>query len=93
MGINRYASKKDTNQDAIVKALRQAGASVYIASGKGIPDLIVGIHSVTLLAETKNRYGKLTPAQIEFHDNWKGGKIYILKSIDDAINMLNEITP
>ena len=43
----RKAARTDGNQQAIVSALREAGASVEILAqcGKGVPDLLVGVPS------------------------------------------------
>jgi hypothetical protein len=91
MTINRFAARKDKTQDAIVEALRRYGASVCVTSGKGIPDLLIGyLGKHTLLAEVKSNHGKLTPAQDKFHAEWRGGRIYILKTVEDAVAMLTE---
>ena len=52
----RRAAKVDANQTEIVKALRQVGASVQslAATGKGCPDLLVGIRGLNFLIEVKD---------------------------------------
>ena len=51
----RYANRIDANQNAIVDALREAGASVRVISqGDGIPDLLVGYKNFTILMEVKD---------------------------------------
>ena len=91
MSLNRRAPKRDANETVIKEALRAAGATVEELSGKGIPDLLIGYQQQTVLAEVKSAKGKLTEAQETFHRRWKGGVIYILRTTEDAINMLNQI--
>lgn len=73
------AAKVDANQAEIVRALREAGASVWITSslGGGYPDLTVGYQGRTYLLEVKNPAAapadqRLTPAQEQFVTSWKG---------------------
>lgn len=49
----RKAARTDGNQQAIVSALRKAGASVEILAqcGKGVPDLLVGFRTVERLSD------------------------------------------
>jgi len=61
----------DVNQAAIVRALRESGASVAVLSsvGRGLPDLLVGFQGVNFLLEVKNLEGRgarLTPAERDF---------------------------
>lgn len=68
----RTRARKDTNQEAIVKALREVGASVFVTNNKSLPDLVVGFRGVNYLMEVKNEKGKLTPDQIDFFHTWEG---------------------
>lgn len=83
-------AKTDKNQAEIVDAMRKHGATVQILSavGKGVPDLLVGYRGVNFLFEVKGQNGKLTEPQIKWHDDWQG-KVYIVRSIDDAIMILS----
>ena len=94
----RRAAKVDDNQKEIVEALRKCGASVQLlhAVGQGCPDILIGYKGANYLAEIKDNkktpsQRKLTPAQIKWHDEWRGQKI-ILKSVDEAIQFLNKKT-
>jgi hypothetical protein len=87
----KYAAKIDVNQPAIVKALREAGATVVPthAVGAGFPDLIAWFNGEVLMIEVKDgdkppSARKLTPAQQRFHDAWPG-TIHIVESIEQAI--------
>lgn len=87
--MRQYGAKRDENEVEIVKALRAVGASVAHLSSKGIPDLLVSFRNKLFLMEVKMPGKKLTPEQLKFHENWKG-EIHIVKSVDEAIQILNK---
>ena len=72
MSIHRYAAKRDKNEQQIVDALRQVGATVTTISGMGIGDLLVGFRGNNFLLEVKAKRGSLTTAQREFRERWQG---------------------
>ena len=87
--VSRYRRRpsghKDSNHDAIVRELRQCGASVLEthALGSGAPDLIVGYQGVTALIEIKNGEGYhqtqrekrlRLERQQGFLDAWRGAR-------------------
>ena len=81
----------DTNHKEIVKALREAGATVVsLASMKhGCPDLMVGYAGETVLMEIKrDAKAKFTSDQLEFLGKWKGGAISRVDSVEAAIRAL-----
>lgn len=85
----RTRAKVDTNQTAIVRALRRCGYSVLslAAIGDGCPDLLVaGSDGWTCLMEVKAPKGKLTPDQQRFCATWSG-PIFIVKSVDEAVSV------
>ena len=90
----RHAARIDANQDQIVTALRAMGATVRIVTqGNGLPDLLVGFRGVTILMEVKDgkkvpSARKLTPAEQKFFDEWRGGIVAIVNSVDEAIDLL-----
>jgi len=90
----RRAARIDANQNNIVKALRAAGASVrVITQGDGIPDLLLGYNGHTLLMELKDgdkppSARKLTEAEKKFFDEWKGGSLSIVNSVEEALAIL-----
>lgn len=90
----RYANRIDANQNKIVDALRKAGAVVRIISqGDGIPDLLVGYRGFTILMEVKDgdkvpSARKLTDAEQKFFDDWRGGMLTIVNSVDEALETL-----
>ena len=91
----RYANRIDANQNKIVDALRKAGAVVRIISqGDGIPDLLVGYKGYTILMEVKDgdkvpSARKLTEAEQKFFDDWRGGMLVIVNSVEEALETLN----
>ena len=92
----RYANRIDENQNQIVKALRKAGAYVRIISqGDGIPDLLVAYKGYTILMEVKDgdkvpSARKLTEAEQKFFDEWTGGMLVVVNSVDEAIATLQK---
>jgi hypothetical protein len=86
----RYAARVDENQEAIVKALRDAGAYVWII---GLPvDLLVGFRDRTLLMEVKTDSKKrLTDLQADFFEKWTGGTLCRVDSPEAALRMIGVI--
>lgn len=87
----RHARRVDKNQEAIVKVFRGCGASVEVLSdvGRGVPDLLVGFRGITLLVEVKSEKGKLTVEQRNWNVAWSGSTPIIVRSIDDALAIMN----
>jgi len=84
----------DTNHKEIVKALREAGATVVslAAMKHGIPDILVGYNGETILMEIKrDAKAKFTPDQIDFMGKWKGGAVSRVDSVDAALRALGVI--
>jgi hypothetical protein len=92
----RRAARVDENQGLIVKALRSCGATVRIISqGDGIPDLLVGYRGHTILMEVKDgnkppSARQLTTAEQIFFDQWTGGKLFIVNSVEEALEVLKD---
>ena len=86
----RYAARKDENEAAIVQALRNAGAYVWII---GLPvDLLVGYKDRTLLMEVKTTSKKrLTGLQATFFEKWAGGTLCRVDSPEAALRMIGVI--
>lgn len=90
----RRAAKVDSNQVELVDALRKCGYSVLslAAIGRGVPDLLVAAHGVTVLLELKDgskspsRRG-LTDDQIAFLDTWRG-TAFVVASLDEALGVM-----
>jgi Holliday junction resolvase len=84
-----YHAKSDANQPAIVKALRQCGASVTVLSavGDGCPDLMVGYQGQTYAIEIKTDKGTLTPDQVKWHGRWKG-QVAVVHTVLEALQAI-----
>jgi Holliday junction resolvase len=94
----RRAAKVDDNQAEIVKALRQAGATVQSLAevGNGVPDLLIGFRGVTVLMEVKDgskvpSKRSLTPMQVTWHQAWNGGTLSVVNDVEAALRVLKVI--
>lgn len=78
--------RTDSNQSAIVSALRTVGASVESLAdvGAGVPDLLVGFRGQNHLMEVKTAKGKLTGDQELWHKTWRGQKV-VVRTVDEAL--------
>ncbi len=90
----KYAARVDRNQKEIVKALRDAGATVQHLHtvGSGCPDILVGFRGINHLMELKDgakppSARKLTPDEEEWHKGWKGQVVTVM-SADEALYVL-----
>ena len=86
----RRAARIDANQEAVVIALRAAGAYVWII---GLPvDLLVGYKGHTFLVEIKDGPKKrLTALQEAFFAKWAGGTLCRVDSPNAALRMIGVI--
>lgn len=86
----RYAARVDENQAAIVKVLRDAGASVWII---GLPvDLLVGYAGKTFLVEIKRDHrARLTALQRDFFESWCGGTLARIDGPEAALRMIGVV--
>lgn len=90
----RRAAKVDRNQPEIVAALRAVGASVQPlhAVGQGCPDLLVGFRGQCFAIEVKDGSlapsdRKLTPAQQDWHRDWRG-HVAVVLTAEDALRVI-----
>lgn len=94
MSLHRRAPRRDANERAIIETLERLGWCVQPLSGRGVPDLLLckgtgGPGTSWALAEVKARKGVLTPDQIAWRKSWRGPEPFILRSIDDALELSN----
>lgn len=94
----RRAARVDTNQSAVVNALRRIGCTVQPIHtlGRGVPDLLVGVRGVNLLLEVKDgdkpqSRQALTPDEREWHEEWRG-QVAIVNSPEQAVMLVNSMT-
>jgi hypothetical protein len=94
----RRAARRDDNEKDIIKAMRECGAFVKAVNDEGAFDLLVGYTGssgrfYTLLLEVKDgskppSARRLTDAEQKFHDEWPGNNLYIVKSVQEALDLL-----
>lgn len=86
----------DSNHAEIVRALRQAGASVQSLAeiGDGCPDILVGIAGKNFTLEIKD--GNLPPSkqrlsadELTWHKLWRG-QVRVVTSVSEALAILEE---
>ena len=87
MSLNRYAAKRDHNENDIVVALRTAGF-VVVQLTKPV-DLLVGRKGNPhwALLEVKDADGKLTKDQTEFFQLTEGCTRFIVRSPEEALRV------
>lgn len=93
----RRAARRDANEDQIVSALQACGAYVKKINGSGEFDLLCHYRGHTLLLEVKDgrkppSAQALTPAEEKFHEEWPGDNLYIVNSVDAALDILKGCT-
>jgi len=86
----RRAARVDATQEAIVSALRAAGAYVWVI---GLPvDLLVGYKGHTFCVEVKSGPSKrLTKLQADFFENWSGSTLARIDSPEAALRMIGVV--
>lgn len=87
MAVNRRAAKRDGNEGEIIKALRDAGATVQQLSAEGVPDLLVGYKTNNILMEIKMPGAGLTEPQEKWHQLWRG-TAWVVWNVSMALNVL-----
>jgi hypothetical protein len=88
----RYACRVDGNHAEIVAEWRRLGL-LFVSThkqGDGAPDGYLLYRGIWLAIEFKTEKGKLKPKQVELHQRVrdKGGKIYIVRNLEDAMNLV-----
>jgi hypothetical protein len=88
---NKMAKRIDDNHKSIVDGLRAVGATVQslAALGKGAPDILCGFRNQNWTFEIKNPLmppskRKLTEAEEDWHDQWKG-QVSVIETLDEAL--------
>ena len=89
----RRAARRDDNESGIIKAMRACGAFVKPINDEGTFDLLVWYNGHTLVLEVKDgskppSARRLTDAEQKFHDEWPGNNLYVVKSVQEALDLL-----
>ena len=85
-----YKKRVYENQKTIVHTFIALGASVLNLStvGRGCPDLLIGYRGKSVLVEVKSPKGTFTEPQIKFMQEWRGGAVSRIDSVDAAIRLI-----
>lgn len=92
----RRRARIDANHEAVVQALRRAGAQVQslAAIGGGCPDLLVAKHGKVCLLEVKDgtrrpSERRLTPDEERWHAQWTNHlPVRVVQSVDEALEAM-----
>jgi endogenous inhibitor of DNA gyrase (YacG/DUF329 family) len=91
----KYGAKKDANHKEIFDFLyAQTAVRDLSTMGFGVPDGIAWVHGGWQFFDVKNPrtgYGKrgLNQRQMKWADDWRGGPVYLIYSIEDAQKFLD----
>lgn len=92
--IPRRAAKRDAAEPEVVKTLQECGFSVFRMDQP--TDLLVGFRRRMWLVEVKTGtkgYGKsLNENQEKFAASWRGPKIVVLRSAQDAMDWAVQVS-
>jgi rhamnose utilization protein RhaD (predicted bifunctional aldolase and dehydrogenase) len=86
-----YKKRVDENQNRIFHTFIALGASVCNLStvGRGCPDALIGYKGKTVLVEIKSsNKAQFTEPQIKFMQEWRGGAVSRIDSVDAAIRLI-----
>ena len=86
--------KVDHNHAEIVAYLRRdPNVTVFSLAkiGQGKPDICVGAYGHTLLVEIKGPKGQLNDLQKAYHRHWQGRPITIIRSVEEAERLIDNI--
>lgn len=86
-----YKKRVDDNQKQLVHTFIALGASVLNLStvGRGCPDLLIGYKGKSVLVEIKrNSKATFTDPQVKFMQDWRGGAVSRIDSVDAAIRLI-----
>jgi hypothetical protein len=88
----RYG-KPDANHSQVKAWYEELGCKVADTkdAGLGVPDLFVGCVGLTDPVEVKTEGGDLLPSQRTFIANWRGSKVWIIRTHDEVIAHVNDM--
>jgi hypothetical protein len=81
------ARRRDANEGSIVAGLRAVGATVFLLSGAGVPDLLVAFRGTWMPLEVKTAKGTLTPLQAAVRVA-SDAVVPIVRNMDDALKAI-----
>lgn len=83
-----HYAKRDASEAPMISLLEQVGATVEKLNIAGGPDLLVGFRGVTYLLEAKTGKGKVRSNQEDWHELWRGGKVHVVRTPDEALEAI-----
>lgn len=89
--MTHYKKRVDENQKQLVHTFIALGATVLNLStvGRGCPDLLIGYRGKSVLVEIKrDAKASYTEPQIKFMQEWRGGAVSRIDSVDAAIRLI-----
>ena len=90
--MRRVSLHRDQNEPEIILALQKCGATVariYGAGVAGVPDLVAGVDGKNYLIECKMPLtGRLSEAQKQWRDEWRGSKPFVISSTNDVVRFI-----
>jgi hypothetical protein len=89
--MTHYKKRVDENQKTLVHTFIAMGASVLNLStvGRGCPDLLIGYRGKSVLVEIKSdSKATFTEPQVKFMQEWRGGAVSRIDSVDAAIRLI-----
>jgi hypothetical protein len=91
--VPSYAAKRDTVEPEVIRVFQEAGWSVVPLSGAGLPDLLLAPPGERpILCEVKTGNAKLTKVQENWHRNWKGEPVPIVRNAAQARKLVRMLT-
>lgn len=84
--------RTDSNQVAILNALRAVGATVADTHtvGDHFPDLVIGYRGSNYLLEVKTANGHLTHGQLLWHTLWRGN-VFVVRTPEEALAAIGAV--
>jgi len=89
MSLNRYAKRRDENEESIVNALEAIGCTVVRLDSP--VDLLCGRGGTNILLECKMPKGRNTKPQQRFFSGWKG-QARVVRTPEEAIEAVTALT-
>lgn len=80
----RRAARRDAVEPEVRAVVESVGGTWQPLNGEDIPDALVGFLGRTALWEVKTGNAPLRPGQEEWHRNWKGAPVIVVRSAAHA---------
>ncbi len=97
MGAPQFARRLDTKHTEIVQGIKDCGYPTTDTSafGSGFPDVVVGskagafiLFEIKTDEQYRRKFHGLSELELEFHRSYQGYPLYIIQTLDDALQIL-----